>query len=292
MMVRVYLRGGLGNQFFQWQHALRLAHSGQRVALDTSFLRRRRHNQARGRLELGETFSSLQLPVRHTAGLHVAERLVSRLARWGGLLAGDPVDPGAPPAQRPRPLQYGYFQRPIDAHDPALAHARTALRSELSPLPALPQPYAAMHLRLGDYGALRYNRTQLGVLGIDYYRAALAQLATHGPQRVLVVSDDYTAARALCRALASDATAPLQFLDTALGGRDTPTLALRALLHAQQLVCANSSFSAMAAYVGHAQQVFAPRPWLRSPRLAHLDPCASTWIRVAACFAHTGDAQG
>lgn len=281
MRIRVFLRGGLGNQFFQWMHARRLARAGHEIVLDTSFLRARAGNQAFGRLELEEVFGALGHRIAHVPQLWRVERVVSRLARWTGLLGSDGPQPAG---VAPAPWQYGYFQVALDPQDSGVQQARATLNPELRRLHGLPERYAALHLRAGDYGQSHYNRQQLGLLHLDYYRAACSQLQAQEPLPWLVVSDDYAAARRLCSGLQRPGQPDLRFLDDQLGGRDTPQQALQALLHAQTLVCANSSFSAMAAYVGQASSVYAPRPWFRGAGLAHLDPAAAAWTRIDARF--------
>jgi hypothetical protein len=280
MDMRVFLRGGLGNQFFQWMHARRLALAGHEVVLDTSFLRARAGNQAAGRLELEEVFSDLRHRVVHIPQLWRVERIVSRLARWGGLMQGD--EPCA--RQASATLHYGYFQVALDLQGALVQQARVALQPALLANDIPLDRYAAIHLRLGDYQQSQYNRTQLGLLGLDYYRAACARLHTSAPLPWLVVSDDYTAARRLCRALALPGQPQIHFLDEQLGGHDTPRRALQALLQARTLVCANSSFSAMAGYLGRATTVYAPRPWFRGAGLSHQDPAAAAWTRIDASF--------
>lgn len=280
MIMRVFLRGGLGNQFFQWMHARRLALDNHEVVLDTSFLRARSGNQAAGRLELEDVFGDLGHRITHVPQLWRAERIVSRLARWVGMLQGDEPHRRLATA----PLQYGYFQTALGPQEPSVLHARAALAPELLVADRPLAPYAAIHMRLGDYRHSHYNRMQLGLLGLDYYRAACRRLQVHGALPWLVVSDDYAAARQFCAALALPGRHEIRFLDEQLGRRDTPRQALQTLLQAQALVCANSSFSAMAGYVGRAATVYAPRPWFRGMRLSHLDPAATAWTRVDATF--------
>lgn len=281
MRIRVFLRGGLGNQFFQWMHARQLAQDGHEVVLDTSFLRARAGNQAVGGLELEEVFGPLGHRITHMPQLWRIEPVFSRAARWAGLLDSD-----TPRASRtaPAPWQYGYFQHALNPHGTHVQQARAALGPSLASPQVPAERYAAIHLRIGDYGQSAYNRTQLGMLDMDYYHAACRQLLTQGSMLWLVVSDDYAAARSLCCALRLPGQPNLRFLDEQLGGRDTPRQALQALLHAQTLVCANSSFSAMAAYIGQASTVYAPKPWFRGTRLSHLDPSGTAWTRIAATF--------
>lgn len=275
---RVFLRGGLGNQFFEWLHALTLAESGADVALDASFLRKIHGNQALGEIELVKVFSNLQLPVHCTRGLWLAEPLFVRAARMLGQLHTD-----AHPAKTCARYHYGYYQHPRYSNGQAMQQARELLRPALrSPLKGL-HHYAALHVRGGDYAGLRYNREQIGQLGAGYYIQILNTLKRDFPRLpVMVISDDYTHARTLLRPLAS--RGDCQFLDTYLGGRETAEQALQALLNAEILACANSSFSALAGYVGNAYKVFAPTPWFRGDSLAGSDPSLPGWQRFDADF--------
>jgi len=277
---RVFLRGGLGNQFFEWLHALTLAESGTDVALDTSFLRKVPGNQAIGALELAKVFIELRLPLRRTEGLWRAERVLVRAARLLGQLHSD-----ASPARsdlRTR-YHYGYYQHPRHHSAHALRQARELLRPVFRTAPAGLQRYAAIHVRGGDYAASRYNREQIGPLGPGYYCGVLQALARDWPElQWLVISDDYSHARAMLSPLVE--TNRCLFLDTHLGGRETPDQALQALINADVLACANSSFSALAGYVGRAHTVFAPDPWFRGPALAATDPSFPMWHRFNADF--------
>lgn len=278
--MRVFLRGGLGNQFFEWLHALTLAESGATVALDTSFLRKVRSNQAAGQLELAKVFNDLQLPLHHTKGLWRLERVFARTTRLLGLMHTDAAS--VPPGTLVR-YHYGYYQHPCHfselARQRASEQLRPGLRSGLVGLPC----YAALHVRGGDYTASRYNREQIGLLGAGYYERVLQALARDYPdQPWLVVSDDYVRARAMLAPLA--AARRCLFLDEHLGGSETAEQALQALLNAEVLACANSSFSALAGYVGRAHAVFAPTPWFRGPALASTNPSLPAWRGLEADF--------
>lgn len=273
----VFLRGGLGNQFFQWLHALTLQEHGDAVVLDTSFLRPVPGNQAQGSLELQGVFSDLRIGVHRTAGLWPWERVFSRAARLVGLLQTDQSVDSA----RPSRYHYGYYQHPRHFSAAALATARSELAPRLRSRAVTVTPYAALHVRAGDYTTLRYNREQIGVLAPAYYAQALAHLhAKHPGLPCLVVSDSYPHARALIASIAP--AQAVAYLDEHLGRAETADEALRTFLNAQVLCCANSSFSALAGYVGHASEVLAPMPWFRGSELSHADLALPGWLRLAA----------
>ncbi len=280
MNTRVFLRGGLGNQFFQWVYALSLHTNGQRVALDSSFLRKMRSNQATGQLELEKVFTELLLPIQQTSGLWRVEHVATRIAKLLGLLQTESTS--LQTVQKVAPFQYGYYQQ---AH-----HFTPQLQQQVH---ALVQPhfrhkdprlthYAAIHIRGGDYATSRYNRNQIGKLSLTYYRRVFSILTQQYPHLIwLIVSDDYPWARHIAREL--QVTQAI-FLDTHLGGRETALDALKALRNADVLFCANSSFSAMAGYLGQTQTVYAPTPWFRGPRLAHVNPVMANWHPIESVF--------
>ncbi|GKT13739.1 alpha-1,2-fucosyltransferase [Acidovorax sp. SUPP2522] len=278
---RVFLRGGLGNQFFEWLHALTLAESGADVALDTSFLRKVPGNQAIGALELAKVFTDLRLPTRRTEGLWRAERVLVRAARLLGQLHTDATPAHGDWHAR---YHYGYYQHSRHHSESALRQARELLRPAFRAAPPGLSRYAALHVRGGDYAASRYNREQIGPLGEGYYRGVLQVLERNWPElQWLVISDDYAHARAMLSPLA--APDRCLFLDTHLGGKETADQALQALINADVLACANSSFSALAGYVGRAHTVFAPTPWFRGLALTSTDPSLPLWHRLDADFA-------
>lgn len=283
-VVRVFLRGGLGNQFFQWLHASRIAmkHPDRAVVLDTSFLRQHRGNQALGQLELNSLLTNLVHPVVAWPWAKPIEPLLSRLARVLGLVDVDGLN--AAQSDGPLRFQYGYYQTAAEYPAPIERLARSLVRPALCISP-MPLDYAALHVRSGDYLKAGYNRTTIGSLTASYYAKACAAMAAQAPgQPILVISDDLAAAARLMPLLSEQSASPLVCLDTHLGRSNTAADALHFLLNARYLATANSSFSAMAAYLGKAEQVFAPHPWFRGGSLAALDPSRDEWQRLPAHF--------
>lgn len=285
--IRVFLRGGLGNQFFQWLHATSLVMTTPscEAVLDTTFLRKRRNNQASGRLELEEIFTDLVHQVGYLPVPVALEPLLSRSTRLLGLTATDVNAENLWWANRPKPFFYGYYQRPPIGGQRVLQRARSLLKPSLT-APPLHSSYLAIHIRAGDYGKVRYNREMIGMLAEDYYTNAAAALASSVPNtRIIVISDDAAAAAGLLPRLSAAAGGvPVETLDHLLGRPNRPDDALRFLLNAAALATANSSFSAMAAYLGGATYIVSPQPWFRGDALAHLDPSLPNWDRRRSVF--------
>jgi len=279
MKTNVFLRGGMGNQFFQWLYAMSLAESNNAVILDTSFLRKVSGNQVSGTLELESVLSDLHLPLHHTPQLWRLERVFSRVARMLGKLQTEPQPSSNSRLAR---YQYGYYQQPNFLNTTLIQRAQNLVRPDLrAKFPCLTH-YAAIHVRGGDYQTSRYNRMEIGLLGQRYYDEIFNLLAQkHNDLPLLIVSDDYARARQL---LAAQDPQKLIYLDTLLYEKETPLDAFKALLNAKILCCANSSFSAMAGYLGTASETYAPKPWFRGDNLAHINPTLPNWHPVAAHF--------
>lgn len=280
MKTRVFLRGGMGNQFFQWLYAMTLTASHDSVVLDTSFLRKVSGNQGSGKLELESVLADLQLPRQHTPQIWRVERIFTRIARLFGLLKTD----SNPPLKTPKRVRYhyGYYQHPRQLDVVMIHRAKQLVQPDLRARPSGINHYAAIHIRGGDYQSSRYNRTEIGLLHPSYYDQIFRVLTEKHPGLTwLVVSDDYARAR---QVVAAQDSQKMHFLDTLLDGQESPRAAFQALLNADVLCCANSSFSAMAGYLGNATAVYAPDPWFRGQGLAHLNPTLNHWHSVAAHF--------
>lgn len=283
----VFLRGGLGNQFFQWLYALGLQENGRSVVLDVSFLRKKNGNQAIGDLELTKIFNDLQMPIAARFSIiGRAEPLYVRIAHAASFLRIE----GKRPILRGEPTQhYGYYQNSNCFTAAVSARIQRAIipkyRSkshELFPHKLSDSAYTAIHLRGGDYMQSGYNFVELGVLSKEYYRRALAAVgeSTHP---IVIVSDDERRARHIINELRMSAL-DIHYLSDISPDSKNPTLALSVMLSADELVCANSSFSAMCGYLNPRARVFFPSPWFRGKSLAGTSPALSDWHGLPSTF--------
>ncbi|QRZ08335.1 alpha-1,2-fucosyltransferase [Mycolicibacterium austroafricanum] len=153
----------------------------------------------------------------------------------------------------------GYFQ------DPSLFWPlRDVLRQEIraafeSAVPTnswrLEQPYAAVHVRRGDYVTMQKITDRLGICTLNYFGSAIADLDPNLP--AIIVSDDpgwcsETLRHALDR--------PVRVMQT---GSDLADLLL--LMGAKQLVMSNSTFSWWGAFAGYADRVVGPDRFFDAP---------------------------
>jgi len=282
-VIRVFLRGGLGNQFFQWLYAQHLASQGWDVRLNSMLLRKISRNQARGTFELQRVFEDIGLRVEEWKGIGSLESVISRVGKVFGLVDGDVTTARL----RLAPLQYGYYQTPIFASDELLAKVRSNLKQEFLVSPVKGR-YSVLHVRAGDYAASRYNFQEIGRLAYGYYVEAFGVLVRENPDSaVIIVSDDQTAAVMVKKRLISMGSGRnVHILSELLQHRESADDALRTMLGADILATANSSFSAMAGYLRGGVTV-APNPWFRGNALHQIDPCMGSWRRVAAVFDDT-----
>ena len=281
-VIRVMLRGGLGNQFFQLLYAKHLSNNGWNVRLNSMLLRKRSGNQARGEVELNRLFVDVGFMVEAWRGIGDFEVVFSRLGLLCGLVDGDANYPVS--NNRLAPIQYGYYQTSSFASEQIIRNLKTSLRSSFLS-PPLQEPYCVMHIRGGDYATGRYNSQEIGRLAIDYYLNTFRLIDSKWPDYpLIIVSDDYSAAVKIKMALMPIAgKRSIHILSDFLGRPESSDDALSAMLGAKVLATANSSFSAMAGYLNNVFTI-APHPWFRGQRLNEVDPCMHSWIRVPAIF--------
>lgn len=283
----VFLRGGLGNQFYQWIFALQLQEQGIAVTLDDSFIRTIDGNQAMGTVELHKVFSSLHMPI--TSRLQRVKRvepLYVRLAHATGILRMEGRNEVLPGRAR---LHYGYYQNPSHCTEAISRKILDSVRPEFRPRahPTFPnnlrtKKYAAIHIRGGDYKQVGYNFSELGLLAQAYYARAIASPVV-ADLPIIVVSDDDRRARRIIEALVPSGREVSHLTDLTSNASD-PMLALSVMLSADALVCANSSFSAMSGYLNPIAQIIGPSPWFRGKSLADFSPAKPHWKQMASTF--------
>jgi hypothetical protein len=283
----VFLRGGLGNQFFQWVYALSIQERGNSVSLDDSFVRPIVGIQAKGTVELKNVFFNLNMPVTNRLRyLKRAEPLLVRLAHSVGVLHMEGRPEVWPGKAR---LHYGYYQRQLECTEAVRQLVQGCLRLEFYPKahPAFPnslrtKKYAAVHIRGGDYKQAGYNSNELGLLAPPYYALALAS-PDIAQLPLVVVSDDNSRARRLIESLITPSQKVHYLSDLSTNASDS-MLALSVMLSADGLICANSSFSAMAGYLNPKASIICPSPWFRGSSLKDISPTKPKWQHLASAF--------
>jgi hypothetical protein len=136
-----------------------------------------------------------------------------------------------------------------------------------------------IHIRRGDY----LLNPKIGVLSVDYYKAALGMLTSRGVNwdKVWVFSDDTLAAREELQGLFPDLGA-VQFIEPPAESHSFESILLMSKI--SSLVIANSTFSWWGAALGvSSRQIVCPDEWFASMD-DPTDLCPPEWIRVTSSW--------
>jgi hypothetical protein len=269
----VALRGGLGNQLFQFSYALYLARQGSRVDFDLSCVR---HGVPAlfevpviGELAHKMALKATRVIPSPSGRLPLMGRLSRKVMGPGRIVLNESVQ-GPEPSSSVTPAWWlGYWQR-LSYAEAVIPLLRTGLAlappSETANL-ARP-PIARVHVRRGDYAGNPWE------LPAEWYRRALDMAYVLGGDSVVteVVTNDPE----WCR----------RNLDLGRAHRVLPTGTaledMRSLAAADFVVISRSTFSWWAAAISDAT-VIAPDPWFpEMPQRDDQDLIPATWLSCAS----------
>jgi hypothetical protein len=278
----VFLRGGIGNQFFQWVYAKYLQGNGYNVKLNTTFLKVRKMNQTSGQLELTRLISSLGVPISSWKYLSSLEYPLKKLGFLIGIIEDDHL---AESNQKSfRRFHYGYYQTYKFLNESIISQTKQLLHAELLKSD-IQGRYCVLHVRAGDYLSNRYCFTYMGVLSVDYHVCAgIYLLGKYPKNKLIIVSDNEHISRLVLNELKKTYRDRVSLLSTVIGRSEQQTDAIKTMLSAEAISISNSSFSAMCAIVGKAGEVLFPHPWFRSHDLNHILPALKHWTKQVAKF--------
>lgn len=294
-MVIVKLRGGLGNQMFQYAAGRQLAILHQTtLKLDISIYRcggLRSYDLEAFRIE-GKLAKDEEV-----ARIRAGRNLVTRFASWLGLPRGE--SQGGPVFRETgvKPFNPSIAETPGDVYldgywqsEKYFADISDVIRREFtvrSPLVATNLRIAEMisntqsvsiHVRRGDYVSNPATARVHGVCSLDYYRRCMALIAERiGRPHFYVFSDDPDW---VMENLRSDHPCTCVTHNDASHGHED----LRLMTMCEHNIIANSSFSWWGAWlnVNPDKLVFAPQEWFRDRSIDTRDLLPVDWIRVSA----------
>lgn len=267
--VTVRLKGGLGNQMFQYAAARSVSekNGGGVVSLNLSFLAQQ-HRYAPREFELGfldPGHGRLEIEPRPKLGALKwrARSVVSKIGNSGRFFReeGPSFDEKVLSLTSPIHLD-GYFQS-----ERYFSHISAEIRSEfrfrenlVSAETAklyektLGQKILAIHVRRGDYVSDDGARKVLGALPLDYYRRALEKISVGSFDDVNVFTDDPD------WVMEEKIFADFKVVSSRSRKAIHDVWLMSA---AHSFIIANSSFSWWAAWLGHhtEKNVIAPKPW-------------------------------
>ena len=285
-MIVVRLRGGLGNQLFQYAAARALAHRlGVPLGLDT---RAYRKNKLRS-FEL----SAYRIAAVPSSAGSLPPKPRHRLRRrlWQALHPAMKIfterrfsfDPSVLTLRDDTYLE-GFFQSERYFRD-----AETQLRADLT----LREPpigdeqrilahvrgtaAVSLHVRRGDYVSDAATRDAVGSLALSYYEQAVALIAErmNATPTVFIFSDDPEWARA-------NLALPYPTEVIAIEPRRPPAHDLALMAACRHHVIANSSFSWWGAWLNPSQSkiVVAPQQWFANSALDTTTLLPQSWLHL------------
>jgi len=279
-MVVVQLRGGLGNQLFQWALARALSHEGRAVALDRRLVR-----WGPRRLAIGPLCTDLHVRSAPSAAIAISGFLGASRTLTGYRRIVEPhfhYWPGVF-GVRGRCLLEGYWQSPRyfacvagDIRSRVTAYCEELLtgagRDLLTRIREDPGA-VSVHVRRRDYVTHPRTAALCGFVGIDYYQRALAEMRERGARTYYIFSDDLPWVNRHLRGVDAHVVSRAATLDA--GGE----LALMAACSGH--VIANSSFSWWGAWLDPEPSlgVIAPSPWFLDETMVTDDLLLATWLR-------------
>lgn len=288
--IAAHIVGGLGNQMFQYACGLAAARrSNAQLLLDLSVFERyklHRYGLDGFQIDAASAPRRLQTGSQLQAGLKqfgLTNKRIMALQGFDYIAENDDLSFQPRLFERhSRAYLHGYWQNQAYFHDAAdQVRAQFQLRRSGPPprARALAQndlPLVSLHIRRGDYVTSATANSVHGVLGLDYYRDAVALLIDRIGRdfHLVVFSDDIEWAR---QNLAF--TQPMSFVN---GSTATPHEDLHMMASCDHHIVANSSFSWWGAWLNAspAKIVITPQRWFVAPQFAHLHICPPEWERV------------
>jgi hypothetical protein len=294
-MLVVNLIGGLGNQMFQYASAWALASEhGMELKLDISDFHR--YPPRRYLLDNFRVDAAIARPDELARFDKDSNRLRASTRNFVTRLRGDNRVTGRTVFERGFPWQEIPLDRAIDTlligywqserYFLSMAHQIRQAFVLRAPPDARTQrllddidrqPAVSLHVRRGDYVSNPVVQKKHGLVGLDYYAAAVAHILALEPQaKFYIFSDDMEWVRANL-----SMAAQVEYVD--LNGPDQPHEDLRLMSHCRHHIIANSSLSWWGAWLNPdpAKVVIAPRQWFgaQSGRDAR-DIVPPAWIRL------------
>jgi hypothetical protein len=306
-MIITWLTGGLGNQMFQYAAGLALAEKRRTVLkLDAGWFREYAEYEAHNRYALScfnitEQFATeeevervrgadLTRIERVSAGLARALHFYRHARRYGG------------GGHRHEAERFGFYPGFFDQPDNTYLHgmwqserffapAADLLRlhfsfrypaasavDELSARIRNDGPSVAVHFRRGDYVRNPKFASEIGVLGADYYRRAVAAVRERAPgAKLYVFSDDIDAVE---REFKPEGACTFIRVGPSVQSHEK----IRLMSLCDHAIVSNSTFAWWGAWLNPKANkiVIAPDPWFVGQPEKSADMTPSSWLRLPA----------
>jgi hypothetical protein len=275
-MIVVRLKGGMGNQMFQYAFGLRLSREmGCPLQVDLSFLESKEHDALHVRRQYCLDALGVKVDV-YAGNIHQdLEWLVERKFQYDPTML----------VHRNNLLVDGYFQTPRyfepiadEIHRSFSARNYARLDSSLSARFRAPGS-VCLNVRRGDFVNNERSRNFHGVLGMDYIHAGVAAIAAKVPNpQFFVFSDEVEWCREHVKL-----DYPVEVIGHEYAG-DRFVDYLHYMAMFQHYIIPNSSFAWWAVWLSsHPQQqrnVVCPARWFMDETYCFDDLIPADWIRI------------
>jgi hypothetical protein len=284
-VIVVQLKGGLGNQLFQYAAARRLSLTlGVPLELDVGFYKRHKQRS----YELDQFCIEAGIATAWEAARWRGPRFLTRITQSIGLLPrlvmekSFEFDPAVLQLSDGQYLEgywqsYRYFadvapqiRREFSVRTPPSDADQTVL-DRMARCDSV-----CLHVRRGDYASNPVTQQHHGLCSPDYYRRAVEGLAAQlGAPELFVFSDDMPWVK---QHLLFD----LPTTHVEHHGADSAPLELRLMAGCRHFVIANSSLSWWAAWLSAHESpiVYAPRQWFADPAINTSELTPPAWHRI------------
>ena len=292
-MIAVQLKGGLGNQMFQYAAARRLAyHNNTRLGIDLTWFDLSKFVDAPREYELG-CFNIVENFVLPNKDFVLADDSTSVKTKIYTLTKGR-----FKPRLKPFIENSGLFDKAVMSlpdntfldgfwqSEKYFSDARNILLKEFSFKKAAGGKNRAaldkikgcnsvsLHVRRGDYVSNKQTSAKHGVMGLDYYKRAveLINKRVRDPA-FFVFSDDPAWCKANLKLLAG-----ATYIDFNKAGSDD----LRLMMNCRHNIIANSSFSWWGAWLNQNDDkiVIGPKKWFNDSSINTRDVLPSSWLKI------------
>ncbi len=296
-MIIVRLKGGLGNQMFQYATALALASKhGTELKLDLTLLEddKKTAHLVKRDFELGNyTITASIASAEERARFNpqpsgLGARLINKVKK-----ALSPPNLYLEPSHAfdPRVMELSDDHCIVGAFQSAqyFSSIRERVQKEFNLRSALPQKASAaeqeiknvpasvaLHIRRGDYVSNPLFSQLLGALPLSYYEKAIARIKEEvkGPLTIFVFSDDMP----WCKEnLKTDV--PLVFMDQSKVENDAHAQ-LYLMRQCKAHIISNSSYSWWGAWLAQSNAVVAPKQWFANNERDGKDIIPGDWIKI------------
>ncbi|WP_036666101.1 alpha-1,2-fucosyltransferase [Paludibacterium yongneupense] len=290
MTVIVRLRGGLGNQMFQYAAGIAQAErSGRRLMVDSSrMFTEKIRSYSLGAFNAPQANLGKLLCCLMEAAV-ILDRKRKRngkpplLGRWLFTENGHDINPDFfADARGSVYILDGFFQseRYFDDHAPAVRKALRFPATDNAIMRDWEQKIGAceavaIHIRRGDYVQPANAAASLQALGLDYYARAVAEIRTRvSAPHFFVFSDDLDWARQNVNIPG----APVSFID---GWDKLDFHDMQLMSQCRHAIIANSSYSWWSAWLNAAPDkvVVAPQCWFSGGQYESADIIPAAWLR-------------